>query len=571
MVNTWYSKPLILLLLLGVAAGGMVRAAAQEPPANLLKNGSLESPYYGQGSQTRTVPHDWGLWIGEGDPNALPHNDPLQVLDGAVAWSIKQSGAVFTAAGYQQVAVTPGDTLRATAYGWVFTCNDAITSCAIADPPYHRSDPLAGASMRVGIDPVGGLDPQAASVKWSAALAPYDQWSEMNVTATAQSSTVTVFLYMTQTQGLALNEAFWDKASLVVITSEAAATQTNGDEVPYVVPQNVRPDGSIVHIVQTGDTLSSIAYAYFEYDVTVDSIAALNGLKPNTRFLQPGQELMILPPGSVDPVTGQLITPGAPVDTPTLPPNTTPTATPQITREPLPFGDTQKTPTATSAPTETPTATPAPTGTPTSTPTITPTPEPTLTPTPTRTATPQVAAALASANGTLCAAVYEDTNLNGARDPGESALVGAQIALNGAQGTITRDFDGSTDPLCIDQPAGQYQVNVVAPAGYGLTTVDSVVVTLIGGRTVDVTFGAAADYVPPPMPETTENAVSAGAALAPPGAAAPVIQVEPTRVSQKTTTMDRLYRRSGLLVLAVAGIIAIGSAFALIALRRPQL
>jgi LysM repeat protein len=579
MMKKWHSKLLIPLLLAGMAAGGwgVYRAAAQEPPVNLLKNGSLESPYYGQGLQTRTVPHDWGLWIGAGEPNALPHNDPLQVLDGAVAWSIKQGGAVFTAAGYQQVPVTPGDTLRATAYGWVFTCNDAITSCAIADPPYHRSDPLAGASMRVGIDPAGGLDPQSTGVKWSAALAPYDQWAAMSVTATAQSSTVTVFLYMTQTQGLALNEAFWDKASLIVVTGEIAATDTGGDEVPYVVPQSVRPDGSIVHIVQTGDTLSSIAYAYFEYDVTIDSIAALNGLKPNTRFLQPGQELMILPPGSVDPVTGQLITPGAPSASPTLPSDITPTATAQITREPLPGGDVLKppteTPTETAAPTETPTPTetPAPTGTPTPEPTFTPTPAPTLTATPEPTATSQEIAALATPDGTLCVSVYEDTNLNGARDPGEVPLVGGPIVVSGAQGDTTYPYDGSADPLCIDQPAGQYHVSAVAPEGYGLTTVDSVVVGLVSGRTVDVAFGGAAGYSPLPTPESPGSAALAGGEPVPPGAVAPVIQEQTPKVKKKTTTLDRLYDRSGLFVLAVAGLIAIGSAFALATLRRPRL
>jgi LysM repeat protein len=579
MMKKWHSKLLILLLLAGMAAGGwgLYRAAAQEPPVNLLKNGSLESPYYGQGSQTRTVPHDWGLWIGAGEPNALPHNDPLQVLDGAVAWSIKQSGAVFTAAGYQQVTVTPGDMLRATAYGWVFTCNDAIKACAIADPPYHRSDPLAGASMRVGIDPAGGLDPLATGVQWSAALAPYDQWAAMSVTATAQSSAVTVFLYMTQTQGLALNEAFWDKASLVVVTGETAATETGGDEVPYVVPQGVRPDGSIVHIVQTGDTLSSIAYAYFDYDVTLDSIAALNGLKPNTRFLQPGQELMILPPGSVDPVTGQLITPGAPVTSPTLPPDITPTATAQITREPLPGGDTLKPPTetptetTTSTETTTPTETPAPTETPTPEPTITPRPEPTLTATPEPTATSQEIAALATPDGTLCVSVYEDTNLNGARDPGEMPLVGGQIVVSGGQGDVTYEYDGSADPLCIDQPAGQYRVSTVAPEGYGLTTVDSVVVGLVSGRTVDVAFGGAAGYTPVPTPESSESAALVGGELVPPGAVAPVIQEQTPKVKKKTTTLDRLYDRSGLFVLAAAGLIAIGSAFALAALRRPRL
>ncbi len=308
-------------------------SAAQEtpppPPANLLKNGSLETPYYGQGPQTRTVPNGWNLWISTGEPNALPHNDPIQVLDGTVAWSIKQSGAVFTAAGYQQVTVNPGDNLRASAWGWVFTCNDAIKSCAITEPPYHRSDPTAGAALRVGIDPAGGTDPAAAGVQWSAALAPYDQWVEMSVTAAAQGSTVTVFLYMTQAQGLVLNEVYWDNASLMIAAAGTTTADTGG-EVPYVVPQGVRPDGSIVHVVQTGDTLWSIAYAYIDYNVTVEFIAELNGLKANTRILQPGQELKILPPGSVDPLTGQPVTPGAAVATSTPPALTAiPTGTPR--------------------------------------------------------------------------------------------------------------------------------------------------------------------------------------------------------------------------------------------------
>jgi hypothetical protein len=69
--------------------------------------------------------------------------------------------------------------------------------------------------------------------------------------------------------------------------------------------------------VQAGDTLSSIAYAYTEYGVTVESIAALNeGIETNTRFLQLGQEIMILAPGSVDPVTGQPVPEGSQISVP---------------------------------------------------------------------------------------------------------------------------------------------------------------------------------------------------------------------------------------------------------------
>ena len=313
---------------------------------NLLTNGSFEPPYYGQGAATRTVPNGWSLIVAAGAPDAFPHTDKTQVLDGEVSWNLKQGYAVFTAIAYQRVGgFSAGDGLSFTAYGWIYTCNDTATSCVIPDPPYRKSDTSAGASLRIGIDPQGGTDPGAASVTWSGETAPYDQWAEMNVTANANGDAVTVFLRMTQANGLAINNVYWDKASLVRTVIAPNATPTS-PEVPFVVAQNVRPDGSIVHVVQANDTLSSIAYAYRDYGVTTESIAALNpGMKPNTRFLQIGQEVMILPPGSVDPATGQLIPAGTqrtptPTAAATLPPAGTPVADQQaLPTQETPAGD----------------------------------------------------------------------------------------------------------------------------------------------------------------------------------------------------------------------------------------
>jgi LysM repeat protein len=60
-----------------------------------------------------------------------------------------------------------------------------------------------------------------------------------------------------------------------------------------VVPQkSTRPDGSVVHVVQSGDTLFGMALAY---GVTVDDIMRLNNIQSG-QLLQLGQELIIKSP-----------------------------------------------------------------------------------------------------------------------------------------------------------------------------------------------------------------------------------------------------------------------------------
>jgi LysM repeat protein len=561
---------------MGLGSSGVT--AAQQ--TNLLTNGSFEPPYYVQDAQNRTAPQGWHLWIGGGSPEALPHKDTPEVLDGIASWRIGQGSAIFTAAAYQQVMVTPGQALRLAAWAWVFTCQDSATSCSIADPPYRRSDATAGVALRVGLDAAGGLDPFASTVRWSALVAPYDQWVELHVSAAAQTDTVTVFLYMTQTRGMAINEVYWDKASLIVADSVSLAEAT--DEVPFVVPQGVRPDGSIIHIVQAGDTLWSIAYAYIDYGVTVDSIAALNeGIRPTTRYLTPGQQLMVLPPGSVDPISGQLLLPGgASTPTMTITPFGAPAPTQAVASQepesatetaPLPLPSTA-TPTGTPEPTAT--ETPIPTATLTLTPTATlePTATPTGTPTPVPTATPlsiaDLAPGLASATGTLCATVYTDANLNGAREEDETLLSGGRLALAGP--SADQDIEIAGGSVCVDLAPGQYRARATPPGGYGLTTPEMLSVTLVGGRRVEIAFGAAEGYALPSAPEGDDS--EPAAEVIEPGAVAPMVEVavEPGKKDRDRSFVDRLYDNSGLVVLVVAGVVAVGGVAALLVIYRPR-
>jgi len=570
-----------LLAALGAWLPGQ-RATAQD--ANLLANASLERPYYGQGAPTRTAPQGWNLWVGAGAPDALPQNERTRVRDGEVSWHIRQGGAAFTAAAFQRVeGVTPGETLRAQAYAWLFTCDNTQTGCATSQPPYVQSDRAAGAVVRIGIDPTGGTDPASAAIVWSADSSPYDGWSALTVATTAGGDAVTVFLYMSQAAGLALNEVFLDQASLVRASDLSAEPV---QEVPFVVPQGVRPDGSIVHVVQEGDTLSSIAFAYFDdYGTTLASIAELNNLKTHTRFLTIGQEIVILPPGSVDPQTGRRLEPGqrvttvptgAAIDEPAE--VSTAAATPGPTEEPTeePTEDIEAGPTVAAdtqplpgpggaAAAAVPTDEPAeePTEEPTPQPTEEPTQEPTEEPEPTA---PAVAAApeLLATDGTLCITVYRDDDMNGRQDAAESILTGGQV-VTAQPGSVENMVDYVKGPLCMDLEPGWYDVRAILPAGFGSTTVDSMTVRLASGRQVDIAFGGAEGYAPPAIPEgeVSDQAVEA----VPPGAVAPMVEM-PVETDGDRSTLDKLYDNSGLIVLAAAGIFAVGSALGLLLTRR---
>ena len=95
---------------------------------------------------------------------------------------------------------------------------------------------------------------------------------------------------------------------------------------PTIVPNTPNPDGSIVHIVQIGDTLGSLSMAY---NVPLADILKLNGLTlKSTIFVN--QKITIR--------AANTPTPTQPTSTPTIPPTITPwpTSTPTATPTNLP-------------------------------------------------------------------------------------------------------------------------------------------------------------------------------------------------------------------------------------------
>jgi hypothetical protein len=237
------------------------------------------------------------------------------------------SNGAFVAGLYQQVPATPGTTYWANVTWLVYE-------------PAGKMDNTVG--RRVGIDPTGGTDPTSPAVVWSQDLwhtfqsCAFKICPELQVSAVAQNSTITVFVRIEDT---------W---------------KNRRSEFPSV------PD----------------TFFQMEEQFWIDDVGLIPTNAVPTPTPEPPTPTPIPPTATPVPPSP---TPVVPTDMP-VPPAETPTPTVQ----PLEASSTEATATIAQADTPTPvppTATPTPTFTPSPTSTPLP-PTPTLVPSPTRTATP---------------------------------------------------------------------------------------------------------------------------------------------------------------------------------------
>ncbi|MFQ3568379.1 MAG: LysM peptidoglycan-binding domain-containing protein [Aggregatilineales bacterium] len=555
---------LLLTVLLALAAAPV---AAQD--GNLLQDPGFEGEYTGRGRPDLNIPAAWGLWFTETPrteswmnlpPVAFPHNGPgPNPRSGARAFNFNKGFATFTAAIYQQVAVPAGATVTGSAFAYLRTCNipEGFDNCG--------SSPESGAFTRVGIDPNGGTNPLAGSVVWSASAAPHDQWGQMTVSTTAAGGTVTLFLYTSQTWPSEINNVYWDDASLIASggTGAPPAAGTTNDpaapvpppppppaEVGFVRPQPPRPDGSIVHVVQPGDTVDSIAVAY---GVTRTELIELNNIR-NPRLIQVGQELVIRPAEPA--LEGE--TPAASEQTQEL----------EASGETLPDAlVTEEETTVDSIDEEVDGETveemeleavadlfeavdddePA-----ISMEDAPPAPVVSIA---SGTVLPAIDPAAGSA--VICALLFNDINQNRLQEVGEPLLAGGTLALHAANSIIeVYETDGTREPYCfVELTPGDYTLSASAPDGYGMTTPDQLRVRALPGVNINLAFGAAQGFVLPPPPSLDEAAV----------ATANEESAEAVTLAAGSPVTDNL----GLIVLGAAGaVLVIGMGASLVLRQR---
>jgi murein DD-endopeptidase MepM/ murein hydrolase activator NlpD len=455
----------ILLLLAGLSlaanTGDPVVSAQEE---NLLTNPSFEGAYsiYVPSSghpdcptgtcNTVQLPAGWLPWWvkerpSDGNPEYKPATAPFtnRVHSGSAAAQYFTFYRTHKAGLYQQVTVPNNALVRFTIWGQAWMTDDDSA---------HSVNPVP-INMRIGIDPTGGTNVYSPAIVWSGFQQPFDQYQHFSVEARAQGDRVTVFTFSnpdtnpyTTEYGLKHVNAYWDTSSLVVVGAGSAPAPAppppgSGGSAPVApapaapIPVGPTPtpnaEGHIYHVVQSGDTLWSIAA---RAGITLDQLLQLNNLSRET-FIQAGQQLLL---GRVEPPAaavaedeegeiGEAVADAAeePAPTPTLPPAT-------------------------------PTAVPTP----------------------------------VARGGDICLKAFDDLNRNGIHDPGEDLR--ASVVFTIADGnTVHSNYvtDGVSEPTCIQGlPAGSYRISRSQLPDEVLTTDGNWAVSLTDGSALYLEFGS---------------------------------------------------------------------------------
>lgn len=600
MMQRWILGLLLIAVLL-------VAISTSAQGTNLLQDPGFEGEYTNRGRNDLNIPAPWGLWFTESPrdqywqnlpPVAFPHNGPDPTPHGgARAFNFNKGFGTFTAAIYQQVTVPEDANVTGSAWAWLHTCNipDGSDRCGSAIE--------SGAYVRIGIDPNGGTNPYDSDIVWSPSATPHDRWDQLSVSATATGGTVTLFLFTTQEWPSELNAMYWDDAFLSIGGAGGAAS-VNAQGTPaatipptpppfvgFVVPQSARADGSIIHTVQAGDTIDSIAVAY---GLTRTELLALNPLA-NPRIIQIGQQVLVREAtgeapdeGTVEPTVASIAQFGTGVVQPdgsvvhfvqTGDTVDTIAFSNGMTRAELMELNNMTDPRIIQlgqalilrpAPAQVPEATPEATLNAEATAEAAleagATPEPTaLSP---RDAPPAPIISIVSGEvlppidpsaetAAVCVFLFEDVNQNRLQETGEDFLAdGAMMLLLDGDAVDEYTTDGISEPYCFgDLAAGEYIATATAPDGYGLTTPAQLRVRAIAGSEVTVAFGAAQGVAVAAVPPADAGGLTADTT----GNQQDTRSVVPT---------NPLTDNLGLIVFGAAGVVLVIGFGASLALRR---
>lgn len=236
-------RSIIITLLIAVYLLAVMPIQAQS--TNLLANGDFEAGFTtASGDQPRSVANNWTAWNAPriasmpsfqntqpkyiASSSASSQGVVSRIRSGTNAQIYYSFFETHDGGLYQRITgITPGTELRFSVYAYVW-------STTFDDP--NLSEEPGEVTLRVGIDPNGGTDGLASNIVYSTPLVAYDAYREYNVIATAQSSSVTVFIRSTVGQPVQHSYIYLDDALLAPTTPTVTATATFTPQPPTSTP-----------------------------------------------------------------------------------------------------------------------------------------------------------------------------------------------------------------------------------------------------------------------------------------------------------------------------------------------
>ncbi|MBW4436010.1 MAG: LysM peptidoglycan-binding domain-containing protein [Pleurocapsa minor GSE-CHR-MK-17-07R] len=251
--NRWWG-----LLAMTAAVTGVIFTGAAAQGENLLTNPGFEAPYaFIQDDAVRQVAQGWSAWYMPApagapvsqlvQPEYYAASDVENVLgvarirSGADAQHLASFYATFEGGVFQTVfGVTPGQDYAFSAYSYAWS-----SSLENVD----LSEQGSAVFVQVGIDPLAGVDPSAASVVWSeAGPATLDAYTQHSVTAAAQGDSLTAFIRVLTETPVKNTAVFLDDAQLAAAVDSAAV-------IPDATTEAEATDESVVVAEPTEDVI----------------------------------------------------------------------------------------------------------------------------------------------------------------------------------------------------------------------------------------------------------------------------------------------------------------------------
>ncbi len=476
-------KQITLLMIIGLLifiiskphSGAKAQAVISE---NLFTNPGFEQGYYNKNDIPQiAVPNGWDIQWLDNVPffgtEDLPAYRPETVVwniqdaplnerdlffrDGSFALKIFKNHAPMYAALSQSVSgLQVGRNYRITVPVFV----DMVSSYdgGAKQPPYRSNSGF----IRFGAGSVGAAWLNEEQINYS----PY--WTSETVSPfylatqtyiwdfTASATDMTIFIEVGSRHPYQNNGFFMDGLGLFALeTTGVVSPGGGGGGSPSVGPtltpfptQVPRADGAVVHVVQGGDSMWTIAIQYAPtLGVTPEeALPLIQELNNNPAFISAGQELVIVPAGEAPPVEE------APTEEPAEEETTEEDETAEATEEVAAVNTSAE-----------------------------------------EVASEEVVSeSAATTSNSVCVSVFNDADSNGQQDSGsESLQANAAITLFRAGATVsTYITDGLNEPYCFENlDPDTYQVQVFPPADFAPTTADTWAVSVSNGAALGVAFG----------------------------------------------------------------------------------